>query len=153
MNWAWGVWTRLNIFQNFFKTTVIFSNQEDSNIRKVLFGISNSKEGSIVPGRDVVKPLFCSIHTPSRQGLLYLLKNRGKSSGRAEDRWITLPGPDWKQIHLKVFSNLTVYSGSPFAWTWNWKERQRVLESIIGIGFSLIEKSGQTPILHKIPVC
>ena len=30
-----------------------------------------SREGSLVPGMDVVKPLFCFIHTPSRQGLLY----------------------------------------------------------------------------------
>jgi hypothetical protein len=30
-------------------------------------------EGSLVPGRDLVKPLFCSIHILSRQGLLYLL--------------------------------------------------------------------------------
>lgn len=35
--------------------------------------ISYSMEGSLVPGMEVVKPLFCSIHTPSRQGLLYLL--------------------------------------------------------------------------------
>ena len=35
--------------------------------------ISYSREGSLVPGREVVKPLFCSIHTLSRQGLLYLL--------------------------------------------------------------------------------
>jgi len=40
-------------------------------MREVSFGISFSREGSLVPRKEIVKPLFCSIHTPSRQGFLY----------------------------------------------------------------------------------
>jgi len=43
-------------------------------MREVPFGISYSKEGSLVPRKDVVKTLLCYSDIPSRQGLLYLIE-------------------------------------------------------------------------------
>ena len=40
-------------------------------MREIPIGISFSREGILVPGKEIVEPLFCSIYTDSRQGLLY----------------------------------------------------------------------------------
>lgn len=61
----------LSVAQDCFFVRVYMSRDGLYRMREVSFGISFSKEGSLVPRKEIVKPLFCSIHTPSRQGLLY----------------------------------------------------------------------------------
>ena len=61
----------LTIAQDCFFVRVYMGRDGLFRMREVSFGISFSREGSLVPRKEIVKPLFCSIHTPSRQGFLY----------------------------------------------------------------------------------
>ncbi len=61
----------LSIAQDCFFIRVYMGRDGLYRMREVSFGISLSMEGSLVPGKEIVKPLFCSIHTASGQGLLY----------------------------------------------------------------------------------
>jgi hypothetical protein len=61
----------LSIAQDCFFVRVYMGRDGLYRMREVSFGISFSREGSLVPGKEIVKPLFCSIHTASGQGLLY----------------------------------------------------------------------------------
>ena len=63
----------LSITQYCFFVRVYMGRDGLYRMREVSFGISFSREGSLVPGKEIVKPLFCSIHTASGQGLLYFL--------------------------------------------------------------------------------
>ena len=57
-----------SIAQDCFFVWVYMGRDGLFRMREVSFGISFSREGSLVPGKEFVKPLFCSVHIPSRQG-------------------------------------------------------------------------------------